>query len=65
MFTGIMRDITHFKEAEEVIKRLANYDALTDLPGRRLAQERCEQAISMAQRYNWKTAYMFVDLDGF
>ena len=65
VFTGILRDITTFKEAEEVIRHLANYDALTDLPGRRLAQERAGQAITMAQRYNWKTAYMYVDLDGF
>ncbi|MBN1127704.1 MAG: diguanylate cyclase [Chitinispirillaceae bacterium] len=58
-------DITGRKQAEETILHMATHDALTDLPGLRLARDRLAMAISQAQRYKTSAAVMFVDLDGF
>ncbi len=64
-FIGIMRNITERKAAEAKILHLANYDALTGLPNRNLAQDRIQQAIARAQRAGAKFAVMFIDLDHF
>src|SRR3569833_1985762 len=64
-FIGVMRDITERKETEAKVIRLANYDMLTDLPNRRLVQERIRQAIELAQRSHMQFAVMFLDLDKF
>ncbi|MHB1143373.1 MAG: putative bifunctional diguanylate cyclase/phosphodiesterase [Thiobacillus sp.] len=64
-FIGIMRDITERKAAEAKILHLANYDALTGLPNRNLAQDRIQQAIARAQRSGTQFAVMFIDLDHF
>ena len=45
--------------------RMAYFDALTDLPNRQLFQDRLNQAIAHAQRYEQKVALMFIDLDDF
>lgn len=60
-----LRDITERKRAEERIEHLAYYDALTELPNRRLLLNRLEQNISRARRYNHYGAMLFLDLDRF
>ena len=62
---GISRDITDRKKAEEVIRNLAFYDSLTQLPNRRLLLDRLEQAITQAKRNESRLALMFIDLDKF
>jgi diguanylate cyclase (GGDEF)-like protein/PAS domain S-box-containing protein len=62
---GVMRNITERKQAEEKIRNLAFYDALTQLPNRRLLQDRFSQVISACKRNNRYAALMFVDLDNF
>ncbi len=64
-FIGIMRDTTERKAAEAKILHLAHYDALTDLPNRRLVQDRIQQTITWAQRAGTRFAVMFIDLDKF
>jgi diguanylate cyclase (GGDEF)-like protein/PAS domain S-box-containing protein len=64
-FIGIVYDISERKAIEERIAHLAHHDALTNLPNRRLTQDRIEQAITRAQRTNAQFAVMFVDLDKF
>ncbi|MCB9481208.1 MAG: PAS domain S-box protein [Desulfobacteraceae bacterium] len=63
--TGTHIDITARKKTEEMIRHLANHDALTGLPTLRLAKDRACIANKRAFRYEKMTAYMFVDLDGF
>lgn len=64
-FIGTIRDITERKADEEKILHLANHDALTGLPNRRLLQDRIEQTIARAQRSGTKFSVMFLDLDQF
>ena len=58
-------DITERKSAEEEIKQLAFYDQLTQLPNRRLLQERLKYGIEVARRDNKKMALLMLDLDSF
>ena len=62
---GVMRNITERKMAEEKIRNLAFYDALTQLPNRRLLQDRFNLVVSACKRNNRYAALMFIDLDNF
>ncbi|WP_147373898.1 diguanylate cyclase domain-containing protein [Massilia cavernae] len=62
---GTARDVTERKEAEERIRRSANYDHLTELPNRSLFRERLEHEIRHAARSGLTLALLFLDLDGF
>ena len=62
---GAAQDITRYKLAEEKIKQLAFYDALTKLPNRRLLTDRLKQVIYRAKRSKCFGALMFIDLDNF
>ncbi len=64
-FIGTIREASQRKAAEAKLLRLANHDALTDLPNRNLIQDRILQSIARAHRSNAKFAVMFLDLDKF
>jgi diguanylate cyclase (GGDEF)-like protein/PAS domain S-box-containing protein len=51
--------------AENRIRQLAHFDALTGLPNRLLLADRCANALHMAQRAQGSVALMFLDLDHF
>jgi diguanylate cyclase (GGDEF)-like protein/PAS domain S-box-containing protein len=53
------------REAREHAQHLADHDALTGLPNRRLLEDRLTQALALSQRNRKQTAVMFVDLDRF
>jgi len=59
------RDITDRKLAEEQVRFLAYYDALTGLPNRTLLQDRLSKALADARRHKYKVALLFLDLDRF
>jgi diguanylate cyclase (GGDEF)-like protein/PAS domain S-box-containing protein len=59
------RDVTEQKKLEEQIRNLAFYDALTQLPNRRLLGDRLEQSIATSKRSGLYGALMFLDLDNF
>ena len=61
----ISKDITERKSMEEKLKRVAEYDSLTELPNRALFSDRLQNAIALARRDNLHLALMFVDLDDF
>ncbi|MHB8455819.1 MAG: diguanylate cyclase domain-containing protein [Acidiferrobacterales bacterium] len=60
-----MRDISERKRAEERIRQLAFFDVLTELPNRRMFQDRLERAIAASKRNGRYGALMLLDLDNF
>jgi len=62
---GMARDITERKQAEEKIRHLAEYDALTDLPNRFLLNIRLAEAVARSDGQPARIALLFVDLDHF
>jgi diguanylate cyclase (GGDEF)-like protein/PAS domain S-box-containing protein len=63
--SGVARDISERKLAEETIAFQAFHDLLTKLPNRILFADRLEMAIVQASRRKEKLAVMFLDLDRF
>lgn len=61
----VSHDVTDRKMVEQKINRLAFYDSLTQLPNRRLLDDRLEQAIAASKRSGQYGAVMFLDLDNF
>jgi diguanylate cyclase (GGDEF)-like protein/PAS domain S-box-containing protein len=64
-YVGIFYDITANKATQAEISRMAYFDALTQLPNRRLLQERLNHALTLATRSGSYGAILFVDLDHF
>lgn len=64
-YVGTFSDITQNREAEAEIHRLAYYDPLTQLPNRRLLQDRLGQALAATARSGHCGAILFLDLDNF
>ena len=64
-YRGVGRDITAEKLAADQIHALAFYDALTELPNRRLLIERLKQALAGHARTRRQAALLFIDLDNF
>lgn len=60
-----IRDYTKQKEANDIIKHLANYDYLTGLPNRRYFESQLEKALNNAKIKNESVAIISLDLDGF
>lgn len=64
-FRASNRDSTEQKQMEERVHRLAFYDPLTELPNRRLLDDRLSQAMAASKRSGLYGAVMFLDLDNF
>ena len=64
-YVSFFSDITDYKLAEKEIEKLAFYDPLTELPNRRLLQERLEHELNIARRYQRAGILLFLDLDHF
>lgn len=62
---AVLRDISDRRAATEQIYRLANYDALTGLPNKRLFEDRLGIALAHARRNGEKLAVLYLDLDRF
>jgi len=65
LFTGSVRDITKRKAMEAAVHQLAFYDPLTQLPNRRLLEDRLTQVMASTKRTGCYGAMMFLDLDNF
>ncbi len=64
-FVGIFQSIERQKLVESQLKKMAHYDALTNLPNRTLFYDRLDKAMQRAQRDNTMLSIIFVDLDDF
>jgi diguanylate cyclase (GGDEF)-like protein/PAS domain S-box-containing protein len=63
--SGANMDITERKQMEQQVRHLAFYDALTQLPNRRLLSDRLSRAMAASKRSNCYGAVLFLDLDNF
>jgi diguanylate cyclase (GGDEF)-like protein/PAS domain S-box-containing protein len=61
----VSRDVTERKQMEERIRQLAFYDPLTQLPNRRLLNDRLSQSMAASARSACYGALIFLDLDNF
>lgn len=64
-YVKIASDITDRKRLDDQIWRLANYDAVTTLPNRRLFLDRLHQEIRKSHRSGESLTLFFIDLDRF
>lgn len=62
---GVAREISERRKSEEIIRKMAFYDALTGLPNRRLLEDRLHQVLALAKRNATKVSVLFIDLDRF
>jgi diguanylate cyclase (GGDEF)-like protein/PAS domain S-box-containing protein len=62
---GITRDITERKQLQDQMRQLAYLDSLTQLPNRRLLNDRLNQAMATSKRSGAYGALLFLDLDNF
>ena len=61
----VYADVTERKLKEQEVRFLADHDALTGLPNRRLLGDRLNQALIHARRRSYRVALMLLDLDRF
>ena len=64
-YVALFSDITERKQMEDQVRQLAFYDALTQLPNRRLLHDRLRQTMTASKRTNCYGAVMVLDLDNF
>jgi diguanylate cyclase (GGDEF)-like protein/PAS domain S-box-containing protein len=64
-YVALFADITEKKKAEELIWQQANFDGLTNLPNRRMFQDRLEIELKKCHRTKLPLALLFLDLDHF
>jgi predicted signal transduction protein with EAL and GGDEF domain len=62
---GVLQDVTERKQAEDQIRRLANYDPLTGLPNRRYFRDQLHAALQSASVHCTRAAVLFIDVDRF
>lgn len=64
-FIGIFADISQFKAHAAELDKVANFDALTGLPNRRLLLTRFNQTLIRALQMEQRCAVCLIDIDGF
>ena len=62
---GVIQDVTERRQAEDQIRRLANYDSLTGLPNRRFLVEEFGVTLARAKVEEAPLALLFLDVDRF
>ena len=62
---GISEDITERRQLEDQVRQLAYDDVLTNLPNRRLLDDRLMQSMAASKRNRCHGAMLFLDLDKF
>ncbi|MDP2697610.1 EAL domain-containing protein [Thalassospira sp.] len=64
-YVAMISDRTAIRQAEQELQYLAQYDGLTALPNRLLANDRLQRAIDRAETEGTHVACLFLDLDEF
>jgi diguanylate cyclase (GGDEF)-like protein/PAS domain S-box-containing protein len=64
-YVAVKEDITDKKKREDLVRRMALYDPLTELPNRSLLMDHLSQALAQRERAGDLLALLYLDLDGF
>jgi len=64
-YVASFTDITREKEVADKIQSLAYYDPLTNLPNRRLFNDKMEKVLDLLNRKKMSGALLFIDIDNF
>jgi diguanylate cyclase (GGDEF)-like protein/PAS domain S-box-containing protein len=64
-YVALFSDVSEVKEQERQLERMAQFDALTNLPNRVLLADRLQQAMAQVRSRGEMLAVACVDLDGF
>lgn len=64
-YVAVITDMTERKKHEEQIHNQAYYDSLTELPNRVLLMDRIVHDLKLADRNNYLSSLLFIDLDRF
>ena len=64
-FRGVGSDVTAQRESADKINRMARYDTLTGLPNRLHLNEQLARAMTEAEKWGTRCAFMMIDLDRF
>jgi diguanylate cyclase (GGDEF)-like protein/PAS domain S-box-containing protein len=64
-FVANVEDINERKNAEATIEHLAYYDPLTELPNRRMLNDRLDLAMKRCRRQHNEMALLYLDIDDF
>jgi len=61
----IAQDVTEQRKADDTIRKLSFYDAITSLPNRSLLKERLAQQVRRAHKHKMYGAVLYLDLNDF
>ncbi|WP_294190563.1 GGDEF and EAL domain-containing protein [uncultured Sphingomonas sp.] len=64
-FRGVGSDVTEQRASADRINRMARFDTLTGLPNRLHVNEALSRALTDAERWRARAAFMMIDLDRF
>ena len=64
-YVAIFHDISEIKQSEEKLQHQAYHDALTNLPNRKLFNDRLNVAVAHARQHKTKLAVIYLDIDNF
>ena len=64
-FRGVGSDVTEQRESADKIAYLARYDTLTGLPNRMMLTEALGDALTYAEKWRTRCAFLMIDLDRF
>ncbi|PEQ14023.1 diguanylate cyclase [Novosphingobium sp. PC22D] len=64
-FRGVGSDVTEARESSDKIAYMARYDTLTGLPNRMMLTEALGDALTYAEQWRTRCAFLMIDLDRF
>ncbi|MGY4396929.1 diguanylate cyclase (GGDEF)-like protein/PAS domain S-box-containing protein [Sphingomonas sp. UYAg733] len=64
-FRGVGSDVTEQRASADKINKMARFDTLTGLPNRLLINEALSRAMTEAEKWGSRCAFMMIDLDRF
>ncbi|WP_077340709.1 EAL domain-containing protein [Pseudocolwellia agarivorans] len=64
-YLGTFSQLSQRQSIEDELRYLAHYDSLTDLPNRRMFNDRLNQCLKASKRNKYNFAIVFIDVDDF